>query len=622
MLKANIFIVEDELIVSMEIQQRLNILGYDIAGTASSGEEAIEKITAIKPDLVLMDIMLKGKLDGIQVAEIILNEVDVPIIFLTAFSEENTIQRAKSIQPYGYIIKPFDERELYTNIEITLHKHASKKELNEKQQWLSTILKSIGDAVIATDKNGIINFMNGVAEELTGYKSEETVGKPLHEIFKILDDSTHKLIESPVAKVIESGKIIDFTNHSLLVSKDGDEKPIQSSAAPILDDWGIIQGVVLVFQDISERKHIEQKLKLQSSALNAAYNGVIITTKDGAIVWCNSAITRLTGYEAEELIGSNPRLLKSDKHDEMFYKNIWKTISAGKVWEGELVNKKKDGTLYFEEMTITPVKNEIDEITHFIAIKHDISDRKKFEEDLIEAKDFAERSNRLKSEFLTQLSHEIRTPVNSILSFSNLLRSELKDRIEEDLKFSFDMIDRGGRRLIRTIDLILDMSAVHTGAYVPSFEKLKLSTDIIEPILKELLIHIKSKGLKLTFDNRLDNIQRIYADKYSTTQIFSNLLDNAIKYTEQGEIKVSTMVNADGYICAAISDTGIGISEEYMKDLFEPFRQEEQGYSRKFEGNGLGLALVKSYCQINHAQISVESKKNLGTTFTLYFPTS
>jgi CheY-like chemotaxis protein len=176
MTDAQILVVEDENIVAKDIQNRLKNMGYQAPAICASGEDAIDKVAQLHPDLVLMDIMLKGQIDGIQAAERIRSLFNIPVIYLTAYSDESTLERAKISEPFGYLLKPFEERELHTTIEMALYKHRMEKKLKESEQWLSTTLKSIGDAVIATDRNGRIAFMNPVAENLTGWTQSDAFG--------------------------------------------------------------------------------------------------------------------------------------------------------------------------------------------------------------------------------------------------------------------------------------------------------------------------------------------------------------------------------------------------------------------------------------------------------------
>ena len=236
------------------------------------------------------------------------------------------------------------------------------------------------------------------------------------------------------------------------------------------------------------------------------------------------------------------------------------------------------------------------------------------------SKEKAEAAVKMKTEFLAQMSHEIRTPINSILSYTQLLKDETINVVPDDLRFSFDMINNGGRRLIRTVDLILNMSELQTGTYEVIIEDCNLA-EILRQLVGEFGTAAKSKKLDLMFINRLDIEEEIVSgDIYTITQIFANLIDNAIKYTLEGSIEVVAFTNEENKLTIDVQDTGIGISQKFQEQLFEPFTQEEQGYTRKFEGNGLGMSLVKEYCKLNGAEISVNSVKDKGSTFTVNFP--
>lgn len=268
-MKANILIVEDESIVAQDLQFTLEDLGYDASETANTGELAIQKAAAINPDLILMDIRIIGEMDGIATATKILQQLDIPVVYLTAHADEDTLAKAKRTSPYGYIIKPFDERELRTTIEIALYKHKQEQKLKINAQWLETVLKSIGDGVIATDNQGCITFLNPAAEELTGWSLTEAVGKKSDEVFQVIYSSTRKILPSPVAEVIKSNQIFYLPEDILLIKKDGQEIYINDSVAPIVNYRGILPlddtqgqllGTVIIFRDATEQKLAAQSL--------------------------------------------------------------------------------------------------------------------------------------------------------------------------------------------------------------------------------------------------------------------------------------------------------------------------------------------------------------------------
>ncbi len=258
---ARILIVEDEGIEALDIQQRLRSLGYPTPEFVFSGEEALRKAEETSPDLVLMDIMLHGEIDGVATAEQIKSRFGIPVVYLTAYADEDTLQRAKITEPYGYIVKPFRERELHIAVDMALYKHRTERRLRESEKWLATTLRSIGDAVIATDGNGLVTFMNPVAEQLTGWGLEEASHRELTEVLNIINMNSRARAENPVARVLEEGFTVGLANHTLLVARDGTEIPIDDSAAPIIDDRGAIIGVVLVFRDVTERMRAEAALR-------------------------------------------------------------------------------------------------------------------------------------------------------------------------------------------------------------------------------------------------------------------------------------------------------------------------------------------------------------------------
>lgn len=254
-----ILVVEDESIVAMDIKHRLESMGYTVPGITSSGEEAVEKAAETNPDLVLMDIVLKGEIDGIEAAQQIKDSLDIPVVYLTAYSDDKTLKRAKITGPFGYIIKPFEDRELHSAIEVALYKHKMESKLKENEKWLSTTLESIGDAVITTDKEGRITFMNPVAQNLTKWKQEEALGKHLEHVFKTINEETGEPIDIPFTEVIQKSSITYMNDHSLLITKYGTRIPIDDTSAPIKDDKNNANGIVLVFQDITQRRNAEKE---------------------------------------------------------------------------------------------------------------------------------------------------------------------------------------------------------------------------------------------------------------------------------------------------------------------------------------------------------------------------
>ncbi len=254
--KIQILVVEDEKIIALNLKENLESLGYAVVGITASGETAIAKATELHPDLVLMDIRLKGNMDGIEAAQQIWERLQIPVIYLTGHSDQSTLARAKITAPFGYILKPVKERELSVAISIALQRY-------EREQFLNTVLKGMGDGVIVVDQEHRIQYLNRIAESLTGWQFSEAKERELTEVFRLIDEQTQLPVDDPVAVALQQDTIVYLEDEMLLITKDGTTIPIADSAAPIKDKEGVMTGAVLVFRDVSERKRIEIAMRQQ-----------------------------------------------------------------------------------------------------------------------------------------------------------------------------------------------------------------------------------------------------------------------------------------------------------------------------------------------------------------------
>lgn len=256
---AQILIVEDESIIARDIRDCLESLGYQVPAIATTGLEAIKKATDLRPDLILMDIRLKGEMDGIQAAEQIWSRLQIPIVYATGFSDRDTLERAKLTRPFGYILKPIEERELYAAVETALYQYQVNRDLQDREQWLSTVLRDIGDGVIVVDVHYKVQLMNLVAEALTGWRQDEAMGREITEVFRIVREPSYVPLPNPAIEAIEQGTLKYLPTNVLLLPKDGIPVPIADTATPIRDDMGEITGAVLVFHDITRRRLAEER---------------------------------------------------------------------------------------------------------------------------------------------------------------------------------------------------------------------------------------------------------------------------------------------------------------------------------------------------------------------------
>jgi PAS domain S-box-containing protein len=380
-----ILIVEDERIVARDIQTRLTRLGYTVVGVTRFGEEAIQLSDQLHPDLVLMDIRLAGGMDGVTAAEEIRNRSQLPVVYLTAYADEETLQRARVTEPFGYSLKSFEERELRTVIEMALYKHESERKLRESEHRYAVTLSSIGDAVIATDEQARVGFLNPVAAALTGWSAQEAVGRPLAEVFRIINEQTRQSVDDPASKVLRQGVVVGLANHTALLTRDGREIPIADCGAPILDDTGVVTGAVLVFQDITERRRSEEALSLFRALLDRTNDSIeVVDPATGRFLDVNEKACRAHGYTRQEYLAlSVPDVeeifpdwgLFAAQLDEL--RRVGSTLIEGR-------HRRKDGSTFPVEVNVNYVRLDRE---YLVAVVRDITERKRAEEILRQAEE-------------------------------------------------------------------------------------------------------------------------------------------------------------------------------------------------------------------------------------------
>jgi PAS domain S-box-containing protein len=367
-----------------------------------------------------------------------------------------------------------------------------------------------------------------------------------------------------------------------------------------------------IINDTTEKKKAEQQIKLLSRSIEQSPVIVIITDPMANIEYVNPKFERISGYCFEEVKGQNMRIFKSGRHDQAFYKELWNTILSGKDWQGEIQNKKKNGELFWEHSLISPITDVNGNISHFVAAKEDITEKKKMLEDLIIAKEKAEESDRLKTAFLANMSHEIRTPLNGILGFIELLgRPDLTGEQHDRFK---GIINKSSDRLLSTINDIIEISKIESGQM-----QLNKSMVNINEIMQYLLSFFKPeadiKTINFTCSHFLSKKQALfYTDKNKLESVLINLLKNAIKFTIKGSIEFGCFLKND-IPEFFVKDTGAGIPESKQQVIFNRFVQGNTSVTKPHEGSGLGLSISKAYIEKLGGKIWIKSKPGIGTTF-------
>jgi PAS domain S-box-containing protein len=513
------------------------------------------------------------------------------------------------IVEYGNLVRAWGAQR-----DITKLKEAEEA-LKASEDLYRTVVKSLDEGLVITDIEDHILFANQRMSEMTGYAIVEMVGQLSYEILCEPADRD-KILAKNKLRLTDKSDTYEIMMHR----KDGSKFWVSINGTPYKNSKGEIIGTVGAINNITSAKLTQRMLKESEEKYRLVVEQVrevIFQTDDeGKIIFLNPYWSEMTGYDLNASIGKNftEFIFPDDRRRVMneFISVIYKKIEFSR----HLVRcVTSDGGIRWIEINARLMFNRDNVIIGTSGTISDINERKLAEEELIKAKEKAEESDRLKSIFLAQVSHEIRTPLNIILSYNSLIQDEVKKKSGNILTSEFQTIENGGKRLLRTMDLILNMSMIQSGNYEVKFEKVDLSL-LLQKLIRESNSLAQEKKLKLCFYNNSAN-SKIFADEYTITQAFQNIIDNAIKYTNSGKVEITIYENGGESLLVDITDTGIGISNEYMPKLYTPFSQEEIGYSRKFEGNGLGLALTRKYFELNKADINVKSKKGEGTTFTI-----
>lgn len=493
----------------------------------------------------------------------------------------------------------------------------AERQIIENERRLKTLFGNLPGIAYrcAYDKDWTMEFMSESVLNITGYTSAEIVNNRLTSYGKLIHPEDRDYVWEEVSRAVENKS--SFTIMYRIIPRDGNYRWVWERGVPILNEKNETIAIEGFINDINDLKQAQEKVEKSEKYFRYLFHHNplpmwIYDLQTYKFLDVNYAAVSKYGYSRIEFLSKTIYDIRPEEEFEKLNEDLKKDRSSYSE-SGEWKHRLKDGKVI--DALIISHEIEFEDKSAVLVVSIDITDRKKAELALIEAKEKAEASEKLKTDFLAQMSHEIRTPVNVILSFSSLIKEAIYAKIGNDLKEGFTAIDHAGFRLIRTIDSILNMAQITSGAFDFRPEKLDLYTDVLYPLSLEFNSLAKSKNLDFIFENNCDNII-ITGDKYSLSQTFANLIDNAIKYTEKGYVKV-TIECDEKYIWVNIKDSGIGMSEDYLSRLFAPFSQEETGYSRRYEGTGLGLALVNNYCKLNDAEIEVSSKKNEGTTFTI-----
>lgn len=490
-----------------------------------------------------------------------------------------------------------------------------QEELKKSEEQFRLIWENSQDGMRLTDENGKVILVNPAFCKMVGLTKEEIEGKYLSEIY--LPERKEEILNKHRERFVTE-KIKPHTE-TLVTLHDGRKVWFEVS-----NSFVNIKGkklLLAIFRDVTERKKLSEELakseKLFRNVWENSKDAMILSDQFGNIRLVNNSLCDLLDLPEEKLIGSPLSIVfHPEIMEKMFNIHLNKFLNQemNLNFEGEAI--LHNGKRIWIDAKFSVIETENEKL--YFAIIRDITERKKLIDDLIRAKEEAEEANRLKSGFISMMSHEIRTPLNVILGFNTVIREMFDTGKDEEVTKYFEAVEKAGKRLLNTINQILDISRIEANEFDLSLKNINLNQKIRE-VVNQLDVLAKNKEIKFIV-NLDDSIPDLKLDEYCIDGILVNLINNAIKFSLQGQMIEISSRNLGEKVSIKVRDYGIGMSEEYQKHLFQPFSQEEVGYARPYEGTGLGLALTKKFVELMKGEIKIWSKKGEGTEFEVIFP--
>jgi len=486
-----------------------------------------------------------------------------------------------------------------------------ERALREQVELMQVLIETIPSPVFLKDREGRFVRCNAAMERFFNKPKEAIIGKTMSnlapaELAALHADKERELLERPGA----------LTYEAPVVLPNGERREVIVNKATFLKPDGSAGGVVGVITDITGRKTIERDLRTLSNAIREADQTIMITSRDGIIEYINPAGERVTGYTLAEIKGRTPRLFKSNAHGPEFYRAMWATILAGRNWSGHVVNRRKSGELYDEEMTISPVRDADGTVTHFVAIKRDVSGRIRAQRDLMEAKERAERATRLKDKFVSLVAHDLRTPLTAVSGFAAILAQELDHAMNADQRDLMERVRKGTDNMGRMIDDLLTLSRVQSGHITPHPGKVNARA-LAEDLIEGFRPTAARRGVILA--NDIPHGLTVYADRALLTEVVRNLIENAIKFM-RGAGRVIVSATGGERTVISVEDNGPGIPADLLPHLFKSEVKTSTPGARGEVGTGLGLPLCHDIITASGGSIKVESSPGKGAAFHISLP--
>ena len=599
---ATILIVDDDPAAIDALRRILHRGGYANVLGCSSAAASLELIALHRPLLVLLDLHMPV-MDGFAVLSHIQREYlpeETPTVLIVTASEDRASRlRALESGARDYLIKPYDPYEVLLRVRNLLT-------IGQQGRMLANILDSTPVAMLAHDAAGHCTYINRSALNLLGHeRTEAIIGQ---DVRVILHGHAN---DRPVPR--ETGPIRDTVGREMLCRHaDGTALPVRYWSYPLSGDRSTGESLITLL-DQREHQESEQRARLANTVFESVGEALLITDVDANIVAVNQAYTELTGWSMDEILGQNPRFRRSGRHDNDFYRELWRNLLEAGGWQGELWNLRKDGACYLEEVKITTVTNAQGEIIHYVAAFRDLTEVRRRTEELETARRQAEAANLAKSRFVANMSHEIRTPLTAIVGFAETL-TETDQSPEEQLQ-AVNAIIRNGHYLLELVEDVLDFSKIEADRLLVEHVEMAVDAWLLD-IAALATARANAKGLAFDLTVEPPWPAVIMTDPTRAKQILVNLLNNAFKFTERGSVRLRISLDrAREQLVCEVTDTGIGIEEHRLRDLFEAFVQADASTVRKHGGSGLGLNIARTLARRLGGDLTARSARGVGSQF-------
>jgi PAS domain S-box-containing protein len=611
-----ILLVEEDAQEALNLRKTLESNGYIVPNVATNGKDAISKAHELVPDLILIDLILKGEFRGIQnemATEI--KKLDIPILYLFVHSEDVKIQKDFITEPHSYLIKPYGDAELKHAIELVLYKNKIKKEFKESENYYKAIFKHTGTATVIIEEDATISLVNNEFEKLSGFSREEIEGKKSwieftskEDIEKMMEYHRRRRLNSTSAPLLYDFRFID---------RQGNVKNIHLDIGMVPDTKKSVASLL----DVTELKRSQEAVKRSETKYRGLFDNAadgIFLMKGDSFVECNEKALEIYGVTREQIIGQSPYVFSPElqpdgKKSKDGAIDLINNALNGYPQQFEWQHIRYDGTLFYAEVTLNRLKIEDEYLIQ--AIVRDVTERKKAEE--LEKENIKlQELDKLKSMFIASMSHELRTPLNSIIGFTGIILQGMTGELTEEQRRQLNIVKNSANHLLSLINDVIDLSKIEADKvelFIEDFDLSPVLTDIRESFMEV----VGRKGLKMSVE--MPESLMVYGDERRTKQVIMNMVSNAVKFTDNGDVTIDVSED-DGMIEVTVEDTGIGIREEDQRKLFQAFSRIHVEDQPIVEGTGLGLYLSQKIAGLLGGRIQAKSQFNKGSEFTFIFP--